>query len=1547
MAESFFTHRRPATRAEGQDYGGENSDENVEPGEERREYEYFSVPERQRALKARIEEQRLPMAEKMPDVARALTAAAETDGVLLLEGETGVGKSIYGPVAMMNALRDLKRPEKIIVMQPRKDAARQSSENVAAVMGVPFGKDVGYSTAEANMVKPFSKISVVTPGIFLRYLKSGYINPREIGGIIIDEVHQASLDYDLVLGIAKELRAKNELPLALMMSATMDKEQTGQFFGVGKERFFSIEGRKHRITEHFADPEAQAEFDPARPEYGRNYLDRTVNLVSQVVHDTKEGDTLVFVPGPSEIRYVTNRLKHVSDFEILGLHGQMSPAERAYALGLSSTRHDRRSIVVATNVAETSITRPGIRHVVDTLRERSARFDSHDGMVHKGTTFISRMQAKQRAGRSGRTAEGAYYCIEPKEVYDRLPEFPEPEILHANLAHPILKIRAMGRDPKSFYFRHPPEQGSIARGEQELRLLGAIDEADRTTARGVEMMKLDHFEPHTALLVLEGERHKCLEEALALAAFMREDRLFVGPSDADIAVAPGRDKKEKIEAARKQVAKAQECFKVGNSDYFKLLKLFKVALENGLAEALRTDRSPSGMYARRSFENWCRQRYVKCEAMLHAAARLQDFMKYAPDALKAAETKIAAGEREKLDFDWEAMRKRLDDVFPDDKAGYNDEDEEEPRDVGGITRFENKKPKTPGEEKLENLTRALLASHADRLAYRGADSYGRGRVARYVRVGGAEHKSILISSSSEGAGSPPELFISDTPEDAQGREDDREAPRAYVRMIHPVPRELIAEMVPHLTEERQGAHGGNTEPHLSWETGTVVEEVPVFLKRSAIRVGERKRELPQEKAREVLARTFAAGEGAFIADKKPALRFIRDNYQAIKEVQPFVELSGGVVEVPDLEEWYRKKLAELGIEDLAGVEKHSRDLVVPKDEICSEEQLDMVREYCPTEVPLKGEVCRVDYYLDAQGGYRAVINLPSQEFLFKLRKADLPKLGLPEKQATVQVSCDVYQKRSPFRSYYESSLTREAGELEKMQERLFASEREQMWLTWTKPAPEMLGNLRDFVAPDSIDKLPHRAQEFGIDFKDRPLLAYPGVNMIYLEGTTKVVSAYYSTREQAERSLADMHQRQEDLARQEKQRKEAEERSAEAVAAMRRVGTMLERLSDEKNYKLRREYGFLGDPSNTLIRDFRLAKDYVFKNSTLLYDFNSEQLATAPNPQSALAILERIEDALEYRKKKMAEVYQEIEPFKVRCVDIERMLESSAFGKAVYERADFYDRLKALRDTIETGRTHGSIVEPALFKDDVSRLETEVRVAHKRLTSGLSFGQKKEGVPERGAQAISKADLRPRSEEFMTRDREQRKYEESFETREAMVADIKGFKKALREQIDFMINIINAIPETAVAGKAETEKSKAERSARLSTKKAETKRIFVEAGTKIQQADIQMGWQRPAYEKQLVDLLSRVKNLARSREVGELGLAATDTWVDTAVKAWNELPEMIAQDEAVKAFVPEYRRPDLEKNIRERMRRLLPDLARGTPLNIAQIIEEEANQFVS
>ncbi len=469
----------------------------------------------------------LPIAERHGE----LVAAIREHQVVVVAGETGSGKSTQLPKLCLEAGRGVEGM--IGHTQPRRVAARTVAERVAEELGTTIGGAVGYTVRFNDQVGEGTLLRVMTDGILLNELQRDRML-RRYDTLIIDEAHERSLNIDFILGYVKQLLPRRPDLRVIVTSATIDTERFAEHFARPDGTpapVFVVEGRTFPVEVRYRPYGADNDDDPVDR---RDQVRAVIDAVDELA-DEGPGDVLVFLSGEREIHDIADALRQEQrgDTEVLPLYARLSSVEQHRIF----QSHRGRRIVLSTNVAETSITVPGVRYVVDAGTARISRYSRRLKVQRLPIEPVSQASADQRAGRCGRVAPGICVRLFTEEDYEQRPEFTEPEILRTNLASVILQMTAIGLgDVAAFPFVEPPESAAIRDGYLLLEELGAlapgrIGAPRDLTEIGRRLARLP-IDPRLGRMVIEADRLGCVREVLVIASALSIQDVRERPKDA-------------------------------------------------------------------------------------------------------------------------------------------------------------------------------------------------------------------------------------------------------------------------------------------------------------------------------------------------------------------------------------------------------------------------------------------------------------------------------------------------------------------------------------------------------------------------------------------------------------------------------------------------------------------------------------------------------------------------------------------------------------------------------------------------------------------------------------------------------------------------------------------------------------------------------------------------------------------------------------------------------------------------------------------------------
>ena len=441
-----------------------------------------------------------------------LLAAIRDHQVMIVAGETGSGKTTQLPKICLELGRGVRGL--IGHTQPRRLAARTVAMRIAEELDTPLGTTVGWKVRFTDQVGDDTLVKVMTDGILLAEIHRDR-QLLQYDTLIIDEAHERSLNVDFILGYLKELLPRRPDLKVVITSATIDPDRFAEHFGGAP--IVQVSGRTYPVEVRYR-PVVDPDDENANPD--RDQTDAILDAVDELAVEGP-GDILVFLSGEREIRDTAEALpaRGLRDTEVLPLYSRLSTAEQHRVF----QAHPGRRVVLATNVAETSLTVPGIRYVVDPGTARISRYSQRTKVQRLPIEEISQASANQRSGRCGRTSDGICIRLYTEADFDKRPEFTDPEILRTNLASVILQMTALGiGDLTAFPFLDPPDRRNVAAGVQLLEELGALDPhqrdpAKRLTTVGRQLAQLP-VDPRLARMVVEADRNGCLHEVLVIAA---------------------------------------------------------------------------------------------------------------------------------------------------------------------------------------------------------------------------------------------------------------------------------------------------------------------------------------------------------------------------------------------------------------------------------------------------------------------------------------------------------------------------------------------------------------------------------------------------------------------------------------------------------------------------------------------------------------------------------------------------------------------------------------------------------------------------------------------------------------------------------------------------------------------------------------------------------------------------------------------------------------------------------------------------------------------
>lgn len=480
-------------------------------------------------------------------VLRNVASAVASGKSTILSAPPGAGKTSIVPLALIN--EPFLAGKKIIMLEPRRLAARRAAEYMSQLLGERLGVTVGYRIRNESVVGPNTRIEVVTEGVLTRLLHADAALPG-VGLVIFDEFHERSIHADVGLALTLDVQEhlRDDLRV-LIMSATLDVASITSI--LPEAIIVRSSGAGYPIETKYASFESDTALE-------RRVTDTIIRALN-----ASEGDILVFLPGLKEIRRTESELlgKHLPEDVIIHLLYGDAP-KQAQDAALSPDPRGKRKIILSTNVAETSLTIDGIRIVVDSGYVRASRFDPRRGMSGLVTLPVSQANADQRRGRAGRQGPGVCFRLWTEAKHHELPAHPQPEIKQADLASLALDL-ARWNDPfgERLRFIDAPPPAHLEQAHALLKFLGALDEKNRLTPHGRAMSDLP-VHPRFAHMIIKGKELRAGAEACDLAALLEERDVFAGTADADINLVDRwhhlRGNRGKSDVFRRRIAEQSE-----------------------------------------------------------------------------------------------------------------------------------------------------------------------------------------------------------------------------------------------------------------------------------------------------------------------------------------------------------------------------------------------------------------------------------------------------------------------------------------------------------------------------------------------------------------------------------------------------------------------------------------------------------------------------------------------------------------------------------------------------------------------------------------------------------------------------------------------------------------------------------------------------------------------------------------------------------------------------------------------------------------------------
>ncbi|CAI0390750.1 unnamed protein product [Linum tenue] len=544
------------------------------------------------ARREEIRQQResLPIA----SVKERLIEEVKKHDVLIIVGETGSGKTTQIPQFLFSA-GFCREGKSVGITQPRRVAAVTVAKRVAEECGVELGQKVGYSIRFDDRTSGVTRIKYMTDGLLLREaLLDPYLSRYSV--VIVDEAHERTVHTDVLLGLLKNVQKARLKSKLIIMSASLDARVFSEYFGGA--RAVHIQGRQHPVDILYT----------LYPE--KDYVDAALVTIFQIHLEERHGDILVFLTGQEEIeaveRLVQERLRQLPESNrklvTVPIFSSLPSEQQMRVFMPAPDGH----LVLATNIAETSVTIPGIKFVIDPGFVKARSYDPAKGMESLIIIPTSKAQALQRSGRAGREGPGKCFRLYPESEFEKLEDSTKPEIKRCNLANVILQLKALGVDDIfGFDFIEKPSRAAIVKSLEHLFLLGALtDDCKLSDPVGHQMARLPLDPIYSKALILASQ-FNCLEEMLITVAMLSVDSVFYAP-------------REKLDESRT----AAKCFASPDGDHITLINVYRAAED--LLEKRKwvphTERNEKIFKAKseKIFKRWCKENFINGRSVRHA-----------------------------------------------------------------------------------------------------------------------------------------------------------------------------------------------------------------------------------------------------------------------------------------------------------------------------------------------------------------------------------------------------------------------------------------------------------------------------------------------------------------------------------------------------------------------------------------------------------------------------------------------------------------------------------------------------------------------------------------------------------------------------------------------------------------------------------------------------------------------------------------------------------------------------------------------------------------
>lgn len=830
-----------------------------------------------------------------------IVSSVKDNVATIIQATTGAGKSLdIGPMVF----EALGKKARIAMTQPRRDAAEGVAVAVAARHGLKFGEDVCFSTSEFKGNRESTRLQIQTTGILLNQFRRDPML-ESYDAVIVDEAHERDMDIDLTLGLIKlankQRKERGLDPLKIIIaSATLPEDKFKDFFDVPDKASIGVEGKLFEVAEYHLPDEQKFLVDLAsKEERERAYTEIAAQKIQKILETTDSGDILVFMPGLRAIRETTRLLEWSvkdSNVEILRLHGIDTMRHRNNVL--RGSKDKKRRVIISTNMAETSVTVPGIKFVVDSCRKNENHFDPETGLEKLTDVPASKAECCQRRGRAGRLAKGEYYSVLTQADFQGLQDHPIPEITRSNLSGTVLKILSHGiKNIENFPFVDPPSPDLLAEGLRELEFLGVIDENRELTKVGHEILHLP-LEPRLAVVVSASREYGCLREALVVVSVLSGGKIMrLYPNN--------QEKKQAYEDVLKAMKSSYSYYKEGDSQ-------FGLEVDRRAKEIMKAKQQKVIAGAT---SDW-----LLCAKIFEEFSKANNAEAYCDEFGLEFEAILAGAKR----YD------KLASTMRDEEIEYSSSSDE------------------------NKISQSILRGYApDHLILQESGRHG----VSYCRLDRGD-SDVRINSSSVclGASAPLMVCLSLDPGKGKkkiGRGRYNETEFKYAVGMHPVTPEQLVRVMPHRMKRSDHPQGYVFK---NGEILTVYQYEFKNRKNAWVSAGTDSILNRSEGASKELAKVIVNNEDAALEQ----VFHVRENQEKIKSFNNLYHRSRGAVSQIPASEWYVEKLCgAVTIEEAKdlGVDNY----LFVAEEYCPAEIIDELEEDTPERLVVGGRDIQVEY----------------------------------------------------------------------------------------------------------------------------------------------------------------------------------------------------------------------------------------------------------------------------------------------------------------------------------------------------------------------------------------------------------------------------------------------------------------------------------------------------------------------------------------------------------------------------------------------------------